>query len=109
MTDEQQEARDYLARHVAASVQLALQTHANPVLVLHEAPTVLTGLAGSFHLQLVRSQVLGDGDAQQQLDTMVADLRAHADPVANAPTGEEVPKSVGRRMREWIARAVGRV
>lgn len=87
---------------VAGAISNLLTGHRNPALVISEVPEVLAAFAGCYHLQLVRSQLLADGECDRKLKAMVAQMFAAADPVANPPTGREVPKADGRLMRLWL-------
>jgi hypothetical protein len=96
------DAISVLTRYAGAGVQAAMKHHSNPALVAFAAPTALAGLAGSYALQLVRSRVINDGEAQQLLAEMIRQLQAHADPTSNPPTGSEVSPTWGQRFRALI-------
>lgn len=100
--DETGQARRCLAREITKAIRFAQLDHPSPALLVHEAPSVLAILAGSSLLQLTRSQVLGDGEGDKLLAAMQRDMAAAADPSRNAPTGREVPASLGRRLRALI-------
>lgn len=100
--DQQAAARRLLAKHITLAIRAAQLDHPSPMLLAHEAPSVLAILAGTSVLQLVRSQVLGDGEGDQMLAGMLRDMRAASDPSLNPPTGSEVSASMGRRLRAWL-------
>ncbi len=100
--DDTDKARRALARAITRAIRFAQLDHPHPALLVHEAPSVLAILAGSSLLQLTRSHVLGDGEGDKMLAAMQRDMAAAADPSRNAPTGGEVPRSWGRRVRDAI-------
>lgn len=100
--DEIAAARNTLARHISLAIRAAQMDHPTPALLATEAPSVLAIMAGSYLLQLTRSQVLGDGEGDKALAGMVRDMHRAADPSLNARTGGEIPARVGRKLREWM-------
>lgn len=100
MTDRV-ELRDHARAHLAAAVQdairAAMDSHDFPDLVLTAAPMVLTGLAGSYVLQFARTGRLNDGETDKLLAGLDLNMRNHADPVLNPPTGQEPPSMHAQR------------
>lgn len=85
--------REFMSQRIMAAAEAAMKEAPDFRLALLSTPIVLSSLAGSTLLQLVRSRIVNDGELDAALCAMADAMGDHANPDLNPRTGKEVELS----------------
>lgn len=103
-TVEDVDAVQFLGRYIHGGLIAATEAHPDPVALTRVQCDALVSYAGSLLLTMLRNRVLNDGEHQQELDALVAELRKSADPSISPGPGSYMAGNAAASLREALKR-----